>query len=202
MKINNQKQMKDAVSGNDTFIKLEEGKKVFRIVSDIHGVKEHTFQLGENWRRIACPVEMERWEAETENRAVDASKSCPACETLEGKEKDVKTQFLAIAIQEDGKIGVLKKGVSVFSVLAGYQEEGWDLSVNPISITRKGLDKSTEYSVSLVKGEVELTVDEQVAIEAFTKEIDLEQMTKPMSVDNIKLKLKGEQPIFEESLKD
>ena len=193
MEIQNSKMIKEASKGKSPFLKLEQGKNKLRIISKIHGVKEHLIKIGENQRMIACPRAMEEWEAAEQEKAIDRSIKCPVCES---GNRNVRTQFLAIAINEKGEIGVLKKGTTIFSPIADLKEEGYDLAKTYVVISRKGEALDTEYTVIPSKEEKELTPEEQDGVLAFTADFNLEQRTKPMSYDNIVRKLKGEDPVF------
>jgi hypothetical protein len=200
MDINSKKQVEDATQGQGNFIDVKDGEKIrLRIVSGIKGIKEHSLEIKGKYRTIICPVEMEKWEAATEDRPANKGIKCPACEA--GQRKIV-TQFLAIAVDEKGKVGVLKKGATVFKPITSLVEEGYVLSERPVVIERKGTGLESEYSVIAAMKDQPLSDEEKAAVADFQKDYDLDQRSQPMSYDNIVRKLNGEEPIFDEQKAD
>lgn len=196
MNVNSTKQVEEATQTQGNFIDIKDGAKVtVRLVSGIKGVKEHSLEINGARRAIICPVEMERWEAATEDRGVDKGIKCPACEKGERK---IVTQFLAIAVDSEGKVGVLKKGATVFGPIISFTEEGYDLKERPVIISRKGTGLKTEYAVIPSMKDALLTDEEKVAVAEFQKDYNLEERSQPMSYDNIVRKLNGEDPIFDD----
>lgn len=200
MDINSKKQVEDATQGQGNFIDVKDGEKTrVRILSGIKGIKEHSLEIKGKFRTIICPVEMEKWEGASDDRTVNKSIKCPACEKGERK---IVTQFLAIAIDEKGKVGVLKKGATVFKPITSLIEEGYDLSERPVVIERKGTGLETEYSVIAAMKDSPLADEEKVAVDEFKKDYDLDQRSQPMSYDNIVRKLNGEDPVFDDEKGD
>lgn len=204
MDITNSKQLEEATQNQSNFIDLKDGDKVtLRIVSGIKGVKEHNIKIGGQNRTAICPEAMEAWEAQEEDRPINKAIKCPVCKSPSMPDRRVSTKFLAIVIDDKGKVGVLKKGPTVYKTLTELIEAGYKLDETPVVISRKGSTMNdTEYSVIPTKGkDAPLTEAEQVAINAFKEGYDIDQYTKPMSYENIERKLRGEKPVFEDDEK-
>ena len=118
-------------------------------------------------------------------------------------DRKVSTKFLAVAIDDKGKVGVLKKGSTVYKTITELMEAGYKLDETPVIISRKGSTMNdTEYSVIPTKGkDSPLTEAEQAAVDTFKEGYDIDQYTKPMSFENIERKLRGEKPVFENEVK-
>jgi hypothetical protein len=203
MDINSTKQLEDATQSQTSFIDIKDGDKVtLRLVSGIKGVKEHNLKIKDQNRSIICPEAMEEWEAQSEDRMINKTIKCPVCKSPNFPERKVSTKFQAIAIDDKGKVGVLKKGPSVFKTITTLLEEGYKLDETPIVISRKGSTmQDTEYFVLPSRKDAPLTEAEQQAVETFKEGYDIDQYTKPMSYENIERKLKGEAPIFDDQPK-
>jgi len=199
MNINSTQQIEESTQSQGNFIEIKDGGKVtLRIVSGIKGVKEHNVDIKGKPRAIMCPVEMELWEAASDGRPVNKGVKCPVCERGQKDDRKIKTQFLAIAIDNDGKVGVLKKGATVFKPIANLIENGYTLSERPVIISRKGTKLDTEYAVIPSMKDQPLSDEEKVAVEEFKKDYDLDQRSQPMSYDNIVRKMNGEDPVFDD----
>ena len=198
MDITSTKQLEDSVQTQGNFIDIKDGEKAtLRIVSGIKGVKEHNIKIKDQSRSIICPEAMEEWEAQSEDRAVNKAIKCPVCKSTHMPDRRVSTKFLAIAIDDKGRVGVLKKGPTVYKTITELIEEGYKLDETPVIISRKGAGLDTEYSVLPARKDAPLTEAEQLAINAFKEGYDIDQYTKPMSFENIERKLRGEKPVFE-----
>src|SRR5258706_178819 len=126
MDINSTKQVEESTQSQGNFVDIKDGAKVtVRLVSGIKGVKEHNVEIKGKRRAIMCPVAMEEWEAASEDRPVNKGIRCPVCEKGERK---VNTQFLAIVVDSEGKVGVLKKGATVFKPITDLIENGYNLA--------------------------------------------------------------------------
>jgi predicted Zn-ribbon and HTH transcriptional regulator len=200
MDITSAKQLEEATQNQSNFVEIKDGEKAtLRIVSGIKGVKEHNLKIKDQNRSIICPEAMEEWEAQTEDREVNRTIKCPVCKSTNMQDRRVSTKFVAIAIDENGKVGVLKKGPSVFKTIMDLIEAGYSLNETPVLISRKGTGLDTEYSVIPTKGkDAPLTDEEKQAVADFQEGYDINQYTQPMSYENIERKLKGEAPVFED----
>lgn len=175
------------------FLKIQEGKTKVRIVSDVHGVKEHRIEVGGQARMIACPKENEYWKRMTEGEQTDeALPRCPLCE----KKYPVNTSFIALVInRENGEIKVLKKGKTVFGPLMNYQEDIGDIKGYDIVIRAEGKGVNTKYEVSpSIKDNKPITGDEEVRVKQ--TDIDLDLMTTPRSYDEIVDIIGENYPVF------
>lgn len=200
MDITSTKQLEDSTQAQTSFIDIKDGEKAtLRIVSGIKGVKEHNIDIQGSRRAIMCPEAMEEWEAKEEDRQINKAIKCPVCERPNMPERRVSTKFFAIAIDDKGTVGVLKKGPSVYKVITDLMGEGYDLSETPVIISRKGEKLDTEYTVLPARKDAPLTEEEKAAVEKFKEGYDIEQYAKPMSYENIVRKLNGQQPIFDEN---
>lgn len=196
MKISTSTQLAEATKQESTFIELEEGRNVVRLVSEFHGVKEHKLNVNGKYRFVACPKAMEEWRAMEEGVNIDKEVTCPVCEKGKGDEKKTRTSFLATAInRKNGKVGILKKGTTIFSPLIALKEEGFDLMKRDIVISRKGKDLETEYTVSPTPNDSDLTEDEQQAV--LNSDINLEQSTTPRPYSEIADIMAGKEVKFE-----
>lgn len=201
MDITSTKQLEESTQTQSNFIEIKE-KVSLRLVSKIVGVKEHNLDIKGKRRGIICPVAMEEWEAQTEDRTINKAIQCPVCKSTNFPDRRVKTQFIALAIDDAGKVGVLKKGPSVFKPIMELIDAGYTLSETPIIISKKGTGLDTEYSVIPTKGkDAPLTEAEQQAVADFQEEYDLDQRSQPMTYENIERKMKGEDPIFDDQPK-
>jgi len=203
MDINSTQQIEESTQAQGNFVEIKDGAKVrLRIVSGIKGVKEHNIDIKGKRRAIICPVEMDLWEAAFEDRPVNKGIKCPVCERGQKDDRKITTQFLAITVDSEGKVGVLKKGASVFKPIASLIEEGYTLSERAVVIERKGTGLETEYSVIASMKDQPLSDEEKVAVEEFKKDYDLDQRSQPMSYDNIVRKMNGEDPVFDDEKGD
>jgi hypothetical protein len=201
MDITSTKQLEESTQAVSSFIDIPDGEKVtLRIVSGIKGVKEHNIDIQGKRRSVICPEAMEEWEAQGEDRPVNKAIKCPVCKSPNMPERRVSTKFLAIATDDKGKVGVLKKGPTVYKTITELIEEGYKLDETPVIISRKGTGLETEYSVLPARKDAPLTETEQVAISTFKEGYDIDQYTKPMSFENIERKLRGEKPVFEDEV--
>jgi predicted Zn-ribbon and HTH transcriptional regulator len=199
MDITSTKQLEDSVQTTNNFIDIKDGEKAtLRIVSGIKGVKEHNIKIKDQSRSIICPEAMEEWEAQSEDRQVNKAIKCPVCKSTHMPDRRVSTKFLAIAIDDKGKVGVLKKGPTVYKTITELIEEGYKLDETPVIISRKGAGLDTEYSVLPARKDSPLTEAEQMAINTFKEGYNIDQYTKPMSYENIERKLNGQQPVFDD----
>lgn len=199
MDIHSTKQVEESTQAQGNFVEIKDGTKVrLRIVSGIKGVKEHNIDIKGKRRAIMCPVAMEEWEALSDDRPINKGIKCPVCERGQKDDRKITTQFLALAVDSEGKVGVLKKGASVFKPITSLIEEGYTLSERPVVIERKGTGLETEYSVIVSMKDQPLTDEEKVAVEEFKKDYDLDQRSQPMSYDNIVRKMNGEEPVFDD----
>ena len=199
MDITSTKQLEESTQTQSNFIEIKD-KVTLRLVSKIVGVKEHNLDIKGKRRGITCPVAMEEWEAQTDDRPINKAIQCPVCKSPNMPDRRVKTQFLALAIDDAGKVGVLKKGPSVFKPIMELIDAGYTLSETPIIITRKGTGLDTEYSVIPTKGkDAPLNETDQQAVTDFQAEYDLDQRSQPMSYDNIERKMKGEDLVFDDA---
>lgn len=145
---------------------------------------------------------MEEWEAQGEDRPINKAIKCPVCKSTNMPESRVSPKFQSILIDEKGKVGVLKKGPSVYKTITELIDEGYNLSETPIIVSRKGAGLDTEYLVLSARKDAPLTDEEKQAVTNFQEGYDIDQYTKPMSYENIERKLKGEAPIFDDQPKD
>ena len=199
MDITSAKQLEEATQNQSNFIEIEDGGKItVRIVSGIKGIKEHKLEIKGKNRSIVCPEAMEEWEAQTDDRPINKAIKCPVCKSTNMEDRRVKTKFAAIAIDENGKVGVLKKGPSVYKTIMNLIEEGYRLDETPVIISRKGTGLDTEYSVLPARKDAPLTDEEKQAVADFQSGYDIDQYTQPLSYENIERKLKGEAPVFED----
>jgi hypothetical protein len=200
MDINSSEQIESASKTKSNFIDIPDGGKVtVRLVSDVKGIKEHKVEIAGKHRFIICPVEMNRWEADSEGRPITPGIKCPVCQLGKPDEKKIGTKFMAIVIDTTSKVGVLKKGKTVFGPMQELIENGYALSETPVIISRKGEGLETKYSVIPSKTDLPLTDEEKQAIEDFKKDYDLDAYSTPMSYENIQKKLRGETPVFEKA---
>src|ERR1700754_2286310 len=168
MDITSTKQLEDSTQAVSSFIDIPDGEKVtVRIVSGIKGVKEHNIDIQGKRRSIICPEAMEEWEAQGEDRTANKSIRCPVCKSPNMPERRVSTKFLSIAIDDKGKVGVLKKGPTVYKTITELIEEGYKPDETPVIISRKGAGLETEYSVLPSRKDAPLTEAEQLAVTAF-----------------------------------
>ncbi len=187
--------MNSAQNGDSPFLKLENGENRVRIVSEMQGVKEHRIETPESCTMTACPKEMLRWQVETTGQDQGGKlPPCPICEAMEKDEKKAqnwrpRTQYLAVALnRKDGKVGVLKKGKTVFAPLTSYNEDpDWgDVRKYDVKIMKSGEGLATTYQVIPVpqKSETaELTNEEKARVMDF--DVNLDQMTTPLPYEKI-----------------
>jgi len=175
------------VGSDSIFLPIDAGSdNRYRIVSGIKGVKQHGFQVGDNWRFPICPTAQKNWENET-NGTNEEVPQCPLC--LAGtseKMKKVGVQFFALAIdRKTGKLGVLKQGIMLFKIImAMAHDEDWgDLSQYDIKVTKTGEGKETKYSALGVPNKTPLTDEEKKMIEE--SDIDLDKMCIPNDFDKL-----------------
>ena len=193
-KISSAEDVAKGAKGESPFLEMEEGRNEFRIVSEIYGVKEHEIRKGNEYSTVICPIAMERWDAESEGREPE-EKKCPMCES---GDRSIKTSFVAIAIGKKSRVGVLKKGKTVFSPIAAMKEEGVNLLETSVVITAEGEGLNRKYTSVLpaLKSTRPLTDVEQDAVLAFEKDFVITERTKPMSYENIQRKMRGEKLEF------
>jgi predicted Zn-ribbon and HTH transcriptional regulator len=199
MDITSTKQLEESTQAQNNFIEIKDGEKAtLRIVSGIKGVKEHNLEIKGKRRGITCPEAMEEWEAKEEDRPINSAIKCPVCKSTNFPDRKVKTQFLAIAIDDKSQVGVLKKGPSVYKVITDLMGEGYNLSETPVIISRKGEKLDTEYTVLPARKDTPLTDEEKQAVAKFQEGYDIEMHSKPMSYENIERKMRGEDLIFDD----
>lgn len=75
MDITSSKQLEESTQVQSNFIEIKE-KVTLRIVSKIVGVKEHNLEIKGKRRGIICPVAMEEWEAQTDDRPINRAIQC------------------------------------------------------------------------------------------------------------------------------
>src|SRR3990167_6079195 len=186
MEIKSSEQIKEATKGESIFMELKEGKNTLRIVSKFYGVKEHQIKVADQYRFVACPRVMEEWRAAEEDSVVDTDIRCPICEGTNQDAKKIGAKFLALVLsKKDGKVGVLKKGKTVFTPIFEMRDEGVDLAKRDIVIKRTGEGLATEHTVIASANDSELTELEQEGVLEAQKLIDLVQMTTPRSYQEI-----------------
>ena len=181
MKISNKETLDKAGERKSPFLTLEDATKI-RIVSDVHGIKEHRILVNGQNRMIACPRENEMWRRETEGEQTDAEiPKCPLCE----KKYPAKVAFLAMVINRaNGEVKVLKKGTTVFGPIMEYNEEIGDVRGYDLNIKKKGKGLETEYTIiPLEKDNQPISGDETGRIES--SDIDIGLMTTPREYDEI-----------------
>lgn len=193
-KMNTSEDLKKGVKSKSPFLELPKGETKVLLLSPIYGVREHEIEVNGKYATIICPIEMERWDAESEEREVGEVK-CPVCEA---GNRTTKTRFMAEAITDEGDVGVIKKGSKVFGPILANRDAGWDLMETWFVIKREGEKLGTDYAVGIVKNGRSLTEEDNQEITLFRETFEIEKRTKPMSYENIAKKMKGEPVEFNE----
>ncbi len=199
MKMPNKEAMEKGSAEKVPYIEIKVGDNIVRLVGGIHGVKEHRVEIGEGTskrvRNIVCPHEMARWKAEIDNEQITDYPNCPLCE--DGVK--VVKQFMAFAVKRiPGKfeVGILKKGSTVFGPIQDYNEDtNWgDYEKYDFNLKAEGENLERKYNIIPTPKDVSAPLDEAElsAIKYLQETIDLEEMTKPLSAEDITKIMDGE----------